>query len=363
MNQSFQQVTLRYLHTELEFRIEDGVSLEPVFEFFGTHFEVGRGQASDHPLAVIQVIRDGSQFDHITWEQGDEVYIRKSTSSFFTIRARRIGIGETEYFRCDETGICIAMDKGQRTIIITGALEGSERENLVLIELIRDLVLKNEENYGVVVVHATCAYRDDEASIIVGQKGAGKSTTLLELVHRFHFLFMSGDKTLVWADGGKLYASGWPDYPHLGLGTMSKYSQLVEIYNLADSIAAAQETIWSGEHKIAASPDVFKTVIPMTESGLTCPIGRIVYPQLYQSERCEARPVTDHIGRLIPHVERMFSEGAVLWNSYVEPSTDEAYSLALRSCLELLGELPAVMVEGSGVIKESDWESAIRSSK
>ncbi|WP_127534508.1 phosphoenolpyruvate carboxykinase (ATP) [Paenibacillus kobensis] len=354
------RVTLRYLHTELEFHIEDGISLEPVFEFFGTHFEVERGAEAVNPLAVIRVIRDASQFGNIAWDAGEDVYIRKSASAFFTIVARRVSIGGTEYYRCNRTDIRIAMDAVNGSILVAGATEGSERENMVWIELIRDLVLKNEENHGVVVVHATCAYQDGAAMMIAGQKGAGKSTTLLELVHRFGCSFMSGDKTFLWMDGGKLYASGWPDYPHLGLGTMSKYPEFVERYGLADPIAAAQETLWSGEHKIAVSPEVFKAIIPMTPPGLRCPVRLVIYPSVYPSGQCEIRTVDDHIRRLTPHIERMFADGTVLWNRYVEPSTPEEYDAAVQACLAKLASISAVTVEGSGIIGEHDWLEAMK---
>jgi ABC-type lipoprotein export system ATPase subunit len=54
------------------------------------------------------------------------------------------------------------------------------------------LVLRQKENNGVVILHATCAFKNNQASIIIGSKGAGKSTTLLEFVQKSDYKFMSG---------------------------------------------------------------------------------------------------------------------------------------------------------------------------
>nr|WP_145404299.1 hypothetical protein [Paenibacillus xylanexedens] len=348
--------TMSFLHSELTFQLEEAISLGSIFDFFGTHFVINR-EASDHALARITVTNNNDYFNDIDFSAGEEVYLRKSASDFFTIPAKRVSLGETVYFQCSKTNTYIAMNSTNGTIVIATPWENVEREELVLIELIRDLVLKNEENHGVVVLHATCSYHDGKANLIIGPKGAGKSTTLLELVSKLGHQFMSGDKTFLWVKEGQLYASGWPDYPHLGLGTLSKYPEFVGEFGLADEIDAAQETLWSTDHKRAIPPAVFKSMIPHVPAGFVAPVGAFIYPKLEPSERSVITQLDNHVSLMVPHIERMFGEKgpAKRWNEFVKPGNLDEIDNMIEQCKTVAYELPAFEITGSGVLTSHNF--------
>jgi len=69
---------------------------------------------------------------------------------------------------------------------------------------------------GAWVVHAAAVAYREHAVAIAGAKGAGKSTTLLDLVDQPGYDYLSGDKLFLTVTGGRLYGTGWPDFPHLG---------------------------------------------------------------------------------------------------------------------------------------------------
>lgn len=350
------QYTMSFLHSELNFNLEGSISLGSIFDFFGTHFVIKEG-TSHNALAHITVAKNDDSFNGIDFAKGEEVYLRKSASDFFTIPAKQVRLGETVYLHCSKTDTYIAMNATKRTIVISTPWEDVKREELVLIELIRDLVLKNEENHGVVVLHATCSYDEGRANLIIGPKGAGKSTTLLELVSKLGHQFMSGDKTFLWVKEGQLHASGWPDYPHLGLGTLSKYPDFVGKFGLSEEIDAAQETLWSTDHKRAIPPDVFKSMIPHVPAGFTAPVGAFIYPKLEPSADSEIRQLQNHVAFMVPHIERMFDEEGLAkqWNEFVKPGRLNEIDTMIEQCKAAAFVLPAFEITGSGILTSHNF--------
>lgn len=343
------QVTLQFLHSKLGILVEEPLSIDRILAFFGMHFVIRDGLDED-VTATLHVTRDGSRFAGVDFGAGESIYIRKSASEFFTIPGRRVTADGTEYILCPKTATRIALDPASRSITVATESTASEQDEIVLIELIRDVVLKNEENHGVVVLHATCAYKDGEACLIVGPKGAGKSTMLLELVSRFGYRFMSGDKTFLWVQDGRLLASGWPDYPHLGLGTLSKYPQFVERFKLAERIESAGESLWSTEHKIALDPAFFQSVLPFTEPGLVSPVGRILYPNLFPADECHVTRLSDHTPLMTPHIERIFAPGQSTWNRFIPQKNPGGLEAMTAACVQAANRLRAFEVRGSGVL-------------
>ncbi|MBJ6363218.1 hypothetical protein ACFOQM_18525 [Paenibacillus sp. GCM10012307] len=346
---------MSFLHSKLSFYIEEPLSLDSVFDFFNTHFDIQHG-ANDDVLASITVTKSTDSFKDIDFSAGEDVYLRKSASEFFTIRAKCVVSNEVQYLKCLKTNTYIAMNKHDGTILIASPGENPQAEELVFIELIRDLVLKNEENHGVVVLHATCAYKDERATLIIGPKGAGKSTTLLEIVSKFGYQFMSGDKTFLWVENGQLYASGWPDYPHLGLGTLSKYPEFIGKLNLSEDIHAAQESLWSTDHKRAIPPDIFKTIFASVPAGFTCLVGGFLYPKLEPAPASELAHLNDHVASMLPHIERIFGENgdAVLWNNYIVPQDLLGINRMIDECKKAASRLPAFTIRGSGILTNLD---------
>ncbi|WP_461202894.1 hypothetical protein [Anoxybacillus sp. TBDG-1] len=347
----YNTVTLHYLHSKLAFFIEPTLSLDRVFDFFSTHFFIKKDQVDENVIANVYVTRDFSMFSEIDFDGGEEIYIRKSASDFFTIPGKRVFVEGIEYIKCVKTGTLIAFDSIKNKITISTKTTDTVQEELLFIELIRDLILKNEENHGVVVLHATSAYKDGKASLIIGSKGAGKSTTLLELVSKFDYQHMSGDKTFLWVENGQLLASGWPDYPHLGLGTLSKYPKFIERLGLAEKIKAAKDNLWSTEHKMAVDPKLFKEVIPFTKQGLVAPVGSMIYPHLYPTEQCDIKPISEHVDLMTPHIERIFIPGQKTWNHFIEPRNQAELEEMINKCLQAASKIPGYVIRGSGILE------------
>lgn len=157
---------------------------------------------------------------------------------------------------------------------------------MVLIEFIRDLVLKNEENYGVVVVYVISVLKDDKVIFIIGLKGKGKLILLLELVSKYGYKFISGDKIFFWMEDGKLWVLGWLDYFYLGFGIFFKYLEFVEYFGFFNKIELVKENFWLIEYKMVIDLVFFKKVIFFVESGILFMVECMIYFDLFFLIEC-----------------------------------------------------------------------------
>lgn len=341
-----QTTSMSFLHSNLNISHEEGINLEPIWNFFQTHFIIKHNSNLENSIADIYITSNKDGNDNL-FNNYSDVYLRKSASDFFTIKAKKSETEKKEYILIEETGTLLIFNSYLKEITICLNSNLAKKDELTIIELVRDLVLKNEENRGVLVLHATSALKDGKVSLIIGSKGAGKSTTLLEFVKKDHYQLMSGDKTFVWIQNGELFASGWPDYPHLGLGTISKYPDLINKLQLKDQIENNLDDIWSTKHKIAVSPEKFKEVFNCTEAGLTAPVKKIYYPKLQDSKDCDLTAIENDMELICPHIESLYNADGNYWNNFIELQRSH---LEYSDILNALENIDAYKIEGNGII-------------
>jgi hypothetical protein len=336
---------------ELEVLSGDAVVAEAL-EFLGTHFAVrprdGDEVAAEgaEPVALLRISLAGAPSDDAPPAPGpdaEEIYVRRSASDFFTVPARRERIDGLELVECTRTGTRMAFDRAAAVVRV----EVAERGAMDLVELIRDLVLKAEENAGAAVLHATAAVRDGRAVLVAGSKGAGKSTVLLELVERFGYRIMSGDKAVAGVGETGLYVAGWPDYPHLGYGTIAKYPGLKEIAGIAADYRPAPEQAFSPLGKFAVDPVPFRRRFPSAPRGLRAPVAAIVYPSIGPGDATVLSPAGNDVPTVRAALESAFDGGDAFWHGFLEDRRADA-SATLERTLAALAEVPAFSLTGPG---------------
>ncbi|MGL4240534.1 MAG: hypothetical protein ACRCTI_05410, partial [Beijerinckiaceae bacterium] len=197
--------TLSYRDSAMSITVHDGADIRGALEFLSSHFV--RIDGPNPGATTIDVLPLGDA-DPTVAVKGEPIFVRRSASDFFTIPARRVRSTGRERVVCDKTGTVFDFLNSEARVTVHVGPEGQ----LDVIELIRDIVLKEQEIRGAMVVHGTAAVRDGGAVLIAGSKGAGKSTVLLELVEHFGYQILSGDKTLVVRADGATVVAGWPDY-------------------------------------------------------------------------------------------------------------------------------------------------------
>ncbi|QDQ14997.1 hypothetical protein [Streptomyces spectabilis] len=349
--------SLTFVGTRLDLELEPGVDITAALDFLGTHLAAGPADAQGSPaLATLHVAAAESDRQvppaGTRWE---DIYVRKSASEFFTVPARRAEAHGREYLECTKTGTRFAFDRAARTIDVVVGDDGA----MDLVELIRDLVLKDQENSGAAVLHATAAYRDGTAVLITGAKGAGKSTILLELVERFGYQIMSGDKTVLHEQpDGSVLASGWPDYPHIGYGTIAKYAGLREIAGLADGYEPAADHAFSPVGKFAVDPVRFRERFPSAPRGVRAPVSAIIHPSIGPGDRtvlaaCAPDP-QKRVASLDANVESAFDGANAGWHHYLTDAR-AAQADRRRRITAALATVPAWLLTGPGDLTADDF--------
>ncbi|GHC73312.1 hypothetical protein GCM10007079_07120 [Nocardiopsis terrae] len=343
---------LSFLDTALDIRSEPGAHVEEALRFLETHLLVeplSEETDAPPPLATLYVAAKPSArhspSDEAAWEP---IHVRKSASDFFTIPARRTSEAGREYVHCTRTGTLFAFDRQAGRIDVAMGPSGA----LDLIELLRDLFLKDQENRGAAVLHATCAHRDGGAVLVTGAKGAGKSTILLELVERFGHQVMSGDKTVLRLEAdGTVLAAGWPDYPHLGYGTIAKYPGLREIAGIGDNYTPPADHAFSPTGKFAVDPRRFRERFPNAPRGLRVPIAAVVHPAIGPAGSTVLEPYQDgddaHAAVLADNVESAFDGANSGWHRFIDDGRAAHARTRERIVRELAGH-PAWTLRGPG---------------
>jgi hypothetical protein len=302
---------LSYLHTQLDLRVVD-VDVDEALAFFEPHFT--RATPSGPATARIHIHRRDRGEPP---PEAEPVLIRKSRTEFFTVRAKRVGGRDSPGLACEASGTWLSFDLPHRRVTLDVPTTRPGRE---VIELIRSLVLRNEENTGVVMLHAAVVELDGRAVVVVGPKGAGKTSAALELVLHHGGRMLSGDKALL-LPGDTLTVAGWPDWPHLGLGTISRFPILIKTFDLADDVAAAAAggDIWSMDHKRPLDPATFRDVVPFAAPATPLPVAAFVFPMVGPDRPVSLAPCPS-AERLAANVESSFASGTGGWNPLVEPS-------------------------------------------
>lgn len=351
--------------TRLDLEMSPGADIEEALSFLATHLiaEPTRPEADREPLATLRV--HAPDLELLAPPAGavqQEIHLRKSASEFFTVPARHAEADGREYVQCTRTGTRFRFDRAARTIDVTLGAGG----HMDFVELVRDLVLKHQENSGAAVLHATAAYRDGEIVLVTGAKGAGKSTVLLELVEHFGYEVLSGDKTVLHElPDGSVLAAGWPDYPHLGYGTVTKYPGLKEIAGIGDGFVPDQGHAFSPLGKFAVDPLPFRERFPSAPAGVRAPVTAILHPAIGPGERTIVQPLTGsragHATALLANVESAFDGPHAGWHHYLDDGR-AAHTARLARITDALAGVPTWTVTGPGDLTAGNTPAAITGS-
>jgi hypothetical protein len=113
-----------------------------------------------------------------------------------------------------------AVIRAENSILII-ASRGADSCARQPLRVIRELMLRRLEDAGGCMVHGAVAARNRGAVLIVGDNGAGKTSTMCEFV-RMGFDYIASDSSVITMRAGAPIAHGWPQAMRLSMGTASK---------------------------------------------------------------------------------------------------------------------------------------------
>lgn len=317
--------------------------------FFASHFDIGPGATLSPDVLMILRHFDEYSVDSSIVKPENRITIRTGAPRPFNLwgyAQRRPDRLETVY--SPETRTAIVMDRHRKRI----DLYVTESSSIQLIELVRDLVIKILESRRRLMVHAAACSREGSATLLIGAKGAGKTTLLLDLVYRRGLRLVSGDKVVLSAGDGTSVAHGWPDMPHLGLGTIRQYPSLLDAIDELGLVPPSSHA----RDKFLIPQETFDEELRIEYARLPLPVGAILMPHITEvaTPRIQrARFRADDAIR--PHLELAWNDPFRQWHHFLQISSPDEMQPWIDQVSESLRDVPVFECFGPEPLDDDDF--------
>ncbi|NOR61550.1 MAG: hypothetical protein GQ535_03525 [Rhodobacteraceae bacterium] len=187
-----------------------------------------------------------------------------------------------------------------------------------LVETLRYTLLMAEQNRSTLILHASAAQTDQgDLMLVLGDKGRGKTTTLLSMVLRDKLRYFSGDKVLADIVDGALRLRAWPDYAHVGIGTFSLFPDFARACGISLTDDNGQPRPNGEKHLVA--PDRFAHALDAVPERQASCVSHVILPDVTaEGPLIRDLPLTTLPGRFDGILEdaRQFTPGC--WHQLTE---------------------------------------------
>lgn len=289
-------------------------------------------------------------------QTAEPVSIRESTASAFNLKAVSFS---------DEDGSRIVIDASSRTAYHLQENQdkvvfyGSDQSHIHLYEFVRYVSLLLEEAAGTLLLHASGVIHNDTCLLVLGHKGAGKTSTLLHLISGKSWKYFSGDKVLVSenAEGG-LLIRGWPDYPHIGIGTLKNYPAWMK--GLGLTLTDEEGRVKPDSHKELIDPALFRKTVQGADTPAANQIAALIFPEI-NAEESAVEQIEEGTWRhelLMDMIEYPHEFAAVRWHRLLERNRNAARK-DYSKLLDNLANVKWITVKGRASIPERILEPLV----
>ncbi|WP_406138590.1 hypothetical protein [Streptomyces sp. NBC_01089] len=350
---------LNFLHTTIELDVD--AAAEAAFgrirRFFRHLLDDTPRNETTFRVAVAPYDPD-SDVDPAVWAVPESV-VRLSSAREFTFHAHIVDDADRRSYTNRNMVLDAPHDAMKDPVFRTRV---TERAAVQMIDFLRDLVIRNEEQQGTVVLHASGIHDGRRAVCIAGPKGAGKTTTMLSCLRRDDWSYFSGDKVFCTFDASGVTVHPWRDYPYVGVGTIRADKRLEQL--VRDGVDAAVDTYEPG-HKILIDPDVFEEWLGTPFDATPRPLAALFLPRVEPGEPLRARRLDSdnerwaHLNKII---DRQADTTFFTWQSYLVPDYTEFYR-SLSRLRQVAADLPMVRLTGTLDVDPSDVLKNLDSAK
>ena len=283
-------------------------------DLFKTHFSIS-DEIKEQSFANIY-LKPSDSFDRVNEISKDHLFvenivIRTSSASKFRLSADKYIRDKKTMYDCFHSDTVIIMETGSKDITIFC----SEKSEIQLIEFIRDLIIKDQEQKGTLILHSAAAEKDGKGFIIAGSKGSGKTTTLMEFIYKNDCKMVSGDKVFLRVSDGEITLHGWPDYTHIGVGTLRRFPQLIKMikdYGVTDIDDR------NPDEKILIEPSFFNNHSNITYCKDSLPLGYILFPEYMDTDGINLEKLENVAENIIPILEFKEDYEQAKWHDFID---------------------------------------------
>lgn len=150
------------------------------------------------------------------------------------------------------------------------------KKNDYSIFILRDLIKSQLENSGGVLFHSASIIKDDNSALIIGDKGAGKSTFAFGMADAFDYRLISNDRTYLTKDNRLI---SFPIDIRLGKGTITHNNKLKNMIRSSPKFINEFATLKDDADKITVFPYDVNQTIPMPTHSKDKKLSCVIIPQ------------------------------------------------------------------------------------
>lgn len=249
-----------------------------LIRFLAPYFRVQEGDAV--PDVAITLAPYARAQEHVPDTAPQAVDFRRSSCPSYNLSGRLWTAPDTAIAVDDASAVAYVVDRASRQVTFFGA-EENPGSTIHLHDFTRYLALLIAQSKGWVLLHASAVTIEGSVVIVMGHKGAGKTTTMLSLVERQGAHYFSGDKVLAKVVGSDLCLKAWPDIPYIGLGSLVAYPDLAAKLGLSFQAADGTPLPLSSKHLV--DPELFREVVAQSSVTETTDLAALVLPDVHET--------------------------------------------------------------------------------
>lgn len=285
--------------------------------------------------------------------------IRQSTAEAFNITLRRGELNDGRQMAWhdrDGTGYVWKHNSQHMDMYV------NHRSFIHIIEFFRYYLLAVEAAKSSVILHATGVVNRATGNVVAicGAKGAGKTSTMLNMTLSGSFEYFSGDKLLVDIVDSEIRVRGWPDYPHVGVGTLRQHPDFCLQIGMTPN--APPLSIASDGDKFLFAPELFYGALGksrLREAALEA----MLLPNVLKHDL--SINILEHNDKCMLDENKLFEDPlkfiTATWHGLALPDADEKSSSDLKLVREKLFRL--IWLRLSGNVSGSVLSAALNQRK
>jgi len=176
-----------------------------------------------------------------------------ASKGFLRCTGQVVQSGTTTWILMQPFGVRVQVHPARGAIDVWADSDAALR--VPMLRIIEDWVLNEVQRSGSVVLHASGVVADGRAFLLVGNKGAGKTTGLCRLLGAYDVDKLANDNVCIAMVDGVVVARGWPAFFKVSAGTIAGTPPLADDFPPAiQSLLADDAALWNVYEKVALYP-------------------------------------------------------------------------------------------------------------
>lgn len=193
----------------------DAAIVEWVVEYLGQWWSLTRTTVVDAAASPLLAAIDPERYNALVARLTHDA---SEIETFIRTPGRRFDDGSVTLVDVPSRGVGFELDRSTGVLQIVGS--DPDQTKLEASRFLRNRLTDRLERDGWLVLHAACVVTEAGAALILGDKGAGKTTSSLTIASAWEGALLANDRCLVKVVDGRLRVLPWPGSISIGFGLL-----------------------------------------------------------------------------------------------------------------------------------------------